>query len=174
MLCPSCGSDNTEGADLCQQCQLSLTDMSRPKPHSQVERDLLKDHIDILHPRQPIRVAPETAVSDALNRMMAGSQGCVMVVDGDKVVGIFTERDALLKLHFDAGRIANEPVSSVMTANPIMLEATNKIAFALHKMDVGGYRHVPILTAGKLTGIISIRDILGYLTQRIKSEKTGE
>ena len=173
MLCPSCGSENTEGADLCQRCQHSLTDMSRPSPPSQVERDLLQDRIEILKPRQPITVMPATAVNEALRRMIAGSQGCVMVVDhddgaGDEVVGIFTERDALLKLNFDTGRGEEEPISSVMTANPIMLEAKNKIAYALHKMDVGGYRHVPILTEGKLTGIISIRDILGYLTQRIE------
>ena len=127
----------------------------------------------MLQPRQPIAVAPGTAVGDTLNRMMAGSQGCAMVVDGDNVVGIFTERDALLKLNVDAGRLSQEPVSSVMTADPIMLEAKNKIAFALYKMDVGGYRHVPILTDGRLTGIVSTRDILGYLTRCIESEATG-
>jgi CBS domain-containing protein len=54
-----------------------------------------------------------------------------------------------------------------MTANPVTLEANDKIAFALQKMDVGGYRHIPILFNGKLAGVISIRDILRYLTERI-------
>ena len=54
-----------------------------------------------------------------------------------------------------------------MTADPVTLETNDKIAFALHKMNVGGYRHVPILFHGKLAGVISIRDILRYLTERI-------
>jgi len=55
----------------------------------------------------------------------------------------------------------------VMTHEPVTLEAKDKIAFALHKMHVGGYRHLPIMTDGKLTGVISIRDILNYLAERI-------
>ena len=54
-----------------------------------------------------------------------------------------------------------------MTADPVTLETSDKIAFALHKMNVGGYRHLPILFDGKLAGVISIRDILRYLTERI-------
>ena len=47
------------------------------------------------------------------------------------------------------------------------LKLDDKIAFALHKMNVGGYRHIPILFQGKLVGVISIRDILRYLSERI-------
>jgi CBS domain-containing protein len=42
----------------------------------------------------------------------------------------------------------------------------DKIAFAIHRMNVGGYRHIPILEDGRPVGVISIRDILAYLTQR--------
>ncbi len=54
-----------------------------------------------------------------------------------------------------------------MTADPVTLETNDKIAYALQKMNVGGYRHIPILFEGKLAGVISIRDILRYLTERI-------
>ena len=60
-----------------------------------------------------------------------------------------------------------------MTADPVTLETSDKIAFALHKMNVGGYRHVPILFDGKLAGVISIRDILRYLTERIAGGGRG-
>ena len=93
--------------------------------------------------------------------------GCVMVVDGDKLVGIFSERDALMKLNTDASKFFSRPISQFMTLDPVTLETSDKIAFALHKMNVGGYRHVPILFDGKLAGVISIRDILRYLTERI-------
>ena len=59
------------------------------------------------------------------------------------------------------------PISQFMTADPVTLETSDKIAYALHKMNVGGYRHMPILFEGKLAGVISIRDILRYLTERI-------
>jgi CBS domain-containing protein len=54
-----------------------------------------------------------------------------------------------------------------MTVNPATLRARDKIAFALHRMNVGGFRHIPILDDDdRLIGVISIRDILRYLTDR--------
>jgi CBS domain-containing protein len=167
IACPYCGSENTEGSDICDRCQHSLTDMSRPRPSSAVERGLLKDRIESLASQPPLTVGPEDSVGGVLKKMVAKSIGCVMVVDGDQLLGIFSERDALMKLNVDAARMADQPIRSVMTANPITLAAKDKIVYALHKMNVGGYRHVPILTKGQLTGVISIRDILAYLTQRL-------
>ena len=57
-----------------------------------------------------------------------------------------------------------------MTHKPETLKATDKIAFALHKMDLGGYRHIPILSEGKVTGVISIRDILRYMTKNVAAQ----
>jgi CBS domain-containing protein len=90
-----------------------------------------------------------------------------MVVDGDRLLGIFSERDAMLRLNVDAAKMVDRPVSEVMTVNPATLRDRDKIAFALHRMNVGGFRHLPILDDGdKLVGVISIRDILRYLTAR--------
>ncbi len=63
--------------------------------------------------------------------------------------------------------MADRPISEVMTVNPATLKSRDKIAYALHRMNVGGFRHVPILDDdGRLMGVISIRDILSYLTER--------
>lgn len=167
IACPYCGSENTEGSDICDQCQHSLTDMSLPQPSSSVEQGLLTDRIESLAPKRPLTVGPEEPVGDVLKKMVAKSIGCVMIVEADKLLGIFSERDALMKLNVEAARLSDQPIASVMTANPITLAAKDKIAYALHKMNVGGYRHVPILTKGQLTGVVSIRDILAYLTQRL-------
>jgi len=167
IACPLCGAENTEGSDLCDQCQHSLTDMSRPNPRTPVERGLLKDRIESLSPKKPLTVAPETSVGEVLKKMANNSIGCVMIVQGDNLLGIFSERDALMKLNIDATRMADQPIRAVMTPDPVTLESRDKIAFALQKMNVGGYRHVPITSGGQLTGVISIRDILGYLTERI-------
>ncbi len=167
IACPYCGSENTEGSDVCDDCQHSLTDLSHPAPASPVERGLLKDRIEALQPKTPLTVTPQTSIGQVLTQMIAQSIGCVMIVEEDKLLGIFSEFDALMKINTGAAQLTDRPISSVMTSEPVTLEGKNKIAFALHQMHVGGYRHLPIMTDGKLTGVISIRDILNYLTQRI-------
>ncbi|MFT3771567.1 MAG: CBS domain-containing protein [Minicystis sp.] len=117
-----------------------------------------------LWPKSPSAVAPDTTVGDVLQKMVDERIGCVMIVDQGKLLGIFSERDALMKLNVDAAKHFSRPISQFMTQGVVTLEADDRIAYALHKMNVGGYRHVPILFDGKLAGVISIRDILRYLT----------
>ncbi len=167
ITCPFCGSENIEGADICDDCQHTLTDLSIPEPGTTVERGLLKDRIHVLEPRSPYTVSMDTPIGEVLETMIAESIGCVMVVEGSQLKGIFSERDALIRLNAEVSQFVERPISSVMTPDPITLEAKDRIAFALHKMHVGGYRHLPILEDGKLVGVISIRDILNYLSERI-------
>ncbi len=167
LICPYCDAENIEGADQCQDCGEALAHLSIRVPSSSVEADLLRDRIERLWPKSPSTVAPEMPVGDVLAKMVGETIGCVMVVDAGKLVGIFSERDALMKLNTDAPKLLARPISQYMTPEPVTLETNDKIAFALHKMNVGGYRHIPILFQGKLAGVISIRDILRYLTERI-------
>jgi CBS domain-containing protein len=169
ILCPYCEAENMEGTDECQACGEALTELSRHIPASHVEADLLRDRIERLWPKSPTTVAPDASVGDVLKLMVDQEIGCVMVVDKGKLVGIFSERDALMKLNTDAAKSMQRPISQFMTANPVTLETNDKIAYALHKMNVGGYRHMPILFQGKLAGVISIRDILRYLAERIEA-----
>jgi CBS domain-containing protein len=167
ILCPYCGAENIEGSDLCDQCQNSLTDLSLRPLTTEVERGLFRDRIASLQPRRPIAVPPDTTVGDALKTMMERGVGCLVVVEGEKLLGLFSERDALMRVNVDAVKIAARPVSEVMTVNPATLHARDKIAYALHRMNVGGFRHIPILDEDdKLVAVISIRDILRYLTER--------
>jgi CBS domain-containing protein len=167
ILCPYCEAENIEGADECEACGEALSELSRRIPTSSVEADLLRDRIERLWPKSPSTVAPETPVVDVLKKMVDERIGCVMIVEQGKLIGIFSERDALMKLNTDAAKFLQRPISQFMTADPVTLETSDKIAYALHKMNLGGYRHVPILFQGKLAGVISIRDILRYLTERI-------
>jgi CBS domain-containing protein len=167
VVCPYCDAENIEGADECDACGEALTDLSRRIPSSSVEADLLRDRIERLWPKSPATVSPDTPVAEALQSMVDARIGCLMIVDRGKLVGIFSERDALIKLNTDAAKFLKRPISQFMTPDPVTLETNDKIAFALHKMNVGGYRHIPILFEGKLVGVISIRDILRYLTDRI-------
>lgn len=167
IVCPYCEAENIEGADECEACNAPLTDLSVRVPTTSVEADLLRDRIERLWPKSPSTVPPDMPVNQVLAKMVGETIGCVMVVDGERLAGIFSERDALMKLNTDAPQLMDRPISEFMTPDPVTLEASDKIAFALQKMNVGGYRHVPILFNGKLVGVISVRDILRYLTERI-------
>ncbi len=166
-LCPYCEAENIEGTDECERCGQSLTELSIPVPATPIEADLMRDRIRALDPKTPTTVSPKTPVGDVMQQMIEEKIGCVMVTDGEKLVGIFSERDALMRLGTEAARLLGRPVSQFMTPSPVTLEAKHKIAFALQKMNVGGYRHLPIFSKNKLTGVISIRDILLYLTEQI-------
>jgi CBS domain-containing protein len=173
LICPYCQTENIEGADDCAECSQPLTDLSVRVPASSVEADLMRDRIERLWPKTPATVSPDISVGEVLNKMVDKKIGCVMVVDQGQLVGIFSERDALMKLNVDAAKFKDRPISQFMTQQPVTLETSDKIAFALHKMNLGGYRHLPILFDGKLAGVISIRDILQYLTERIAKSRPG-
>jgi CBS domain-containing protein len=91
--------------------------------------------------------------------------GCVLVNEGEQLVGIFTERDALMKL---AGRsLEGVSVKDVMTGDPVVLRDEDTLAVALHKMAIGGFRHMPIVEGSRATGIISARDIFGHIVREV-------
>ena len=106
----------------------------------------------------------------AMELMRERDIGAVMVVSGSKLVGIFTERDALLKLGTEAVALGDRPVAEFMTPQPQTLRLDAKIAFALQRMDLGGFRHVPVMSRDdEPVGVISVRDILDYITEKIAS-----
>lgn len=169
-ICPYCECENIDGADLCDDCGQALTDLHLPEPASQIERSLLRDRLGELNVRLPITVAASTPVRKVLRTMVDERIGSVIVMDQGRIVGIFSERDALVRLNTQAAALGDRAISQFMTTDPQTLEANAKVAFAVHRMDQGSYRHVPIVdNAGRPEGIISVRDILRYLTDRMSA-----
>ncbi len=172
IICPYCASENIQGADDCAECGQPLADAHLAPPNTEVERSLLRDRISDLVPKTPITVAPATPVGDVLRLMVEHQIGCVVVADENRPVGIFSERDALRKLNTSAPELAARGVGEFMTPSAQTLVADAKIAFAVQRMDLGGYRHLPIVDErGELVGIISARDILRHLTESMASGK---
>ncbi len=163
-ICPDCGHENIEGADECEKCNQSLSSLSKPRPTTSIERSVMKDRVESLVPREPLVVEPDVSVRRVLEQLVARSVGCAVVVADHEVVGIFTERDALYKLNVDAAQLDDRPVSEFMTSPVETVGLDDRVAFALHKMDLGGYRHLPVVSEGRITGYISVRDILNHLT----------
>ena len=125
---------------------------------------ILETPISDLPLRDPILVSPTASVADAVKSMNDHHTGCVLVGRDGQLIGIFTERDVLTKDFFraDSHTVA---VETVMTRNPETLEPTNSIAFALNKMSVGGYRHIPIVEGGRPVGVLSVRDVVDFLVE---------
>jgi CBS domain-containing protein len=164
LVCPDCGYENIDGDEWCAKCEQPLVEMPGPRPSSEVERRILHDSIRRLVPREPLVVSPETPAGEVLRRLVERNIGCAVVVSDRQVVGIFTERDALVKLNVESAALRDRPVSEFMTRSVETLELDDRIAFALQKMDVGGYRHIPIMHQGRVMGIVSVRRILNYIT----------
>jgi CBS domain-containing protein len=168
MLCPVCRHDNFEGEDTCQNCGADLRTSDIPQHAVDQRNQLLGEHLDRLRPVPPVTLTADTDASDAIARMHRDGIDCVLVTEADRLVGIFTDRDAVLKV---AGRPAGPcPLREVMTPDPVVLRDEDPIAVAIHKMAVGGFRHIPIVDGGSLPiGVVSARDVFRHLA----SELTG-
>ena len=168
IYCPYCDAETIEGADLCAQCGQPLADLHLPTPSNAVEKAVLRDRMQALSPRPPIVVPPDMPVRDVLQLLVDQRIGCLFVREDDQVVGVFSERDALLRLGCEASQLADRPVSDFMTPYPESLPREARVAFAIRMMDQGGYRHVLLVDRqGKPDGVTSVRDILAYLTKQL-------
>jgi CBS domain-containing protein len=126
----------------------------------------LDEPVRVLSPRPPVTVGGETPLRDAVKVMMDAGVGTVLVLDKDgKLAGIFSERDLLLRVA-DAEAISGKTaVGQYMTPKPETVADVDTLAVALQKMDVGGYRHLPVVREGRPVGMISVRDMMRYITR---------
>lgn len=169
MICPTCGFDNLPGNEECANCQQDLTPLDRPLPHNRVERSLMEDEVSLLRPKPPVTIRPDTAIRTAISIMLQHDIGALLVVDSQgKLLGIFSERDLLTKVAGLHEPYADLPVGSFMTPTPEAVTLTDTLDFVLHKMDCGGYRHLPVVDEDRPVGVISVRDMLKHITRLCK------
>ena len=171
MICPDCSYENIAGADTCDKCGQPLTRFHLPA--SEMERSIISHPVSVISQKQPVSVAPSTTVRQAVATMVQNRIGCVLVLDGTALSGIFTERDVLNRISPDRSAL-DHPISRHMTASPDTVKLTDSIAYALHCMSMHGLRHLPVVdAAGRAVSIVSARDILRLLAVRfadIRSE----
>lgn len=102
-------------------------------------------------------VAPETSLVDAARRMNERHVGAVIVLDGERLVGILTERDVLRAV---ATGDVERPVSQAMTTAPETIETDESSGHAAALMIHGGFRHLPVMDGEAVVGMVSIRDLM--------------
>ena len=139
-----------------------------------VGRQILESTISDVKLLEAVTLPVKSTVGKAVDLMKRRKVGAILVVERRKgatrLVGIFSERDLLTKCIGKPG-FARIPIAKVMTADPQALEAKDSLAYALNKMSVGRFRHIPIVDGnGKPTGMLSIRDVVDYVVELIPEE----
>ena len=105
-------------------------------------------------------IAPDTTVAQACDQLDSRRVGALIVCDGDRVAGVFSERDVVKAVAADGGDALARPVSSYMTAEVIFAKPSETVAILMGRMTDRRIRHLPVLTQGKLSGVISIGDVV--------------
>src|SRR5438270_9065569 len=128
-------------------------------------RNLKIDSLSRLHPTPPRQILPGQTVAEAVALMRRERVGCLLVADGPRVVGIFTERDLMARVLAE-GKPLDTPVRECMTADPVTVLPKDSVGVAVRRMEEGGYRHLPVLDEhGRPVGILSVKRIVHYLAE---------
>jgi len=113
-------------------------------------------------------VTPETMVIDALRLMAEKNIGAVMVVENDKLVGIFSERDYARKIVLKDKASDSTAIREIMTGNVYSVTPTQTIDDCMQLMTEKNFRHLPVLDHGMLIGVISLGDLVRYVIEEQK------
>jgi CBS domain-containing protein len=114
--------------------------------------------VDAHMSRNLLTIEPDARLGEAAKRMVERGVGAVLVLDGERLAGILTERDVLKAVA--AGLDERAGVSEWMTRQPETIEPSDSTDHAAALMIHGGFRHLPVVEEGRVVGIVSIRDLM--------------
>ena len=120
--------------------------------------------------REVVRVEADTSVHETARLLADRRIGAVPVVNGDEVLGIFSERDLVYCLSKEGAPALDRPVSNLMSAPAYTIEPRVSVLAALSEMTRRRIRHLPVVEDGRLIGIVSIGDLVAYRIRRIEEE----
>jgi CBS domain-containing protein len=115
----------------------------------------------IIEQREVIAAPESMTVSEAARLMRERKAGAMLIVDEDRLAGIFTERDALFRVVAEGRDAKTTRLAEVMTRNPRTIHPDRPFPEALQIMHDGGFRNVPVVENGRPVGVISASDALG-------------
>ena len=166
MNCPSCGHENIDGIDRCENCLASFRQLDIPSADAAegLARSVMEDNLSHLDQDETISVAPDTPALEVTELMKNSNSGCALVVEDGKLVGIFTEHDVLKRVT-SGGDLAALRVKELMSWNPETLNEKDSVAEALNKMSLGRYRHIPFQRSDGSYAVASIKSVLKYIAQ---------
>ena len=124
----------------------------------------------VMQRRKLLKAPPQTFVSKAAKLMATKNVGAVMVVDDERLVGIFTERDIVVRVVAPGLDARTTRLAEVMTAGPQTIDPDQPFGYALHVMHEKGFRHLPVVEDGKPIGIVSSRSAMDPELEEFVSE----
>ena len=124
----------------------------------------------IIRNRSILTSPSKATVSEAARLMKRNKVGAVMVVEHGRLVGIFTERDAVFRVLAEGHDPQTTHIGDVMTKHPQSITPDKPLGHALLMMHENGYRHVPVVDNDRPIGMVSARDALGPELQQFQSE----
>ena len=167
MICPACKRENIEGVDECESCGESLTHEVPATLDSDPSEAAARAPLSGVAAPKAVTVLPTATVSEVVDRLIGACVSCVLVVGPDGcLMGIVSERDLLYKVADRYEQLKSSPIHEFMTPDPETLKPSATVAWALNRMDVGGFRHVPIVENYKPLGVVAVRDLLAHLSKK--------
>ncbi len=126
--------------------------------------------------RDVLSIAPDATVLDAVKRMAEKSVGALLVMDGDRLLGIVTERDYARKVILRGRASDDTPVRDIMTADVLTTTSETTVQQCMNVVTNQRIRHLPVVDDGKVTGIISIGDLVKAIIadQQEEIEQLGQ
>ena len=125
---------------------------------------------NVMERKRLVMAGPDTSVSAAAELMAANKVGAVMVVEAKRLVGIFTERDALFRVIAQQRDVDTTRLAEVMTPSPLTVAPQETFGYALILMHENGFRHVPVVENGEPIGMVSARSALDPDLEEFESE----
>jgi CBS domain-containing protein len=125
---------------------------------------------DVMEKKKLVTALPQTTVSKAAKLMERRKVGALMVVAEGRLVGIFTERDAVVRVIARGRDPQTTCLAEVMTTAPKTVDPDKSFGYALLLMHENGFRHVPVMEHGKLVGVVSARNALDPDLEEFVSE----
>jgi CBS domain-containing protein len=123
------------------------------------------EHLLKIKGDQTYIVSPSTPVYDALKLMADKNIGAVMVMDGEEIVGIMSERDYARKVILQSKSSKETPVSEIMTSAVLYVRPNQHIEDCMALMDAKRLRHLPVIEDGRLVGMVSMRDVVKQIIE---------
>ena len=172
--CPLCGTKNLEGADECANCGGDLRNVDLPGPASQIEQTVMQLPLTSVGMTPVHAVPPDTPLEVVVQTLVRQKIDLVEVVEGGRLIGVLSVRDVVTRVGPDYREKLRLPVRQFMTPNPETLPPDAPVTFAINKMDVGGYRHIPVVQGERMLGVISARDVIRHLVKHSREQVAPE
>ena len=172
--CPLCGKKNLEGADECANCGADLRTVDLPGPASQIEQTVMQLPLTTVGMSPVHAVPPETPLEVVVQTLVRQKIDLVEVVEDGRLVGVLSVRDLVTRVGADYRDKLGLPVRQFMTPGPETLPPDAPVTFAINKMDVGGYRHIPVVQGDRMLGVISASDVIRHLVAHSREQVAPE